>query len=242
MLLFDRTFASPEENLAADEALLEHAESGACGEILRFWESPQHFVTLGYTNKIEIEADTSTCAALGVPILRRASGGGTVLQGPCSWNYGLVLDIDARPEISSITSSNAWIMEQQARAVSQALGRKVEVSGHTDLALDGRKFSGNAQKRKRRFTLFHGTILLQGFDLQLLAQTLKTPERQPDYRGDRSHLDFVCTLDVQRENLKSALASTWGAASSLGEDDFPHAIMQRLIQERYALESWKQKF
>ena len=242
MLLFDLTFDSPKENLAADEALLEHAEAGAGGEVLRFWESPQHFVTLGYTNKLEEEADTRTCRALGVPILRRASGGGTVLQGPCCWNYALILDTQARPEVSTIATSNTWIMQRQAHALSQVLGEEVQVAGHTDLALGGRKFSGNAQKRKRRFTLFHGTILLEGFDLKLLARTLKMPPRRPDYRADRSHLDFVCALPISRLDLQNALASTWEARGTLTEGEFPHDQMRRLIVERYGREEWNRKF
>jgi len=242
MLLFDHTFPTPHENLAADEALLEHAEGGACGEILRFWESTRHFVALGYTNKIETEADADACASLGVPILRRASGGGTVLQGPRCWSYALVLSLEARPEIAGIAASNAWIMQQQARAVQQVLGERVEVSGTTDLSLGGRKFSGNAQKRKRRFTLFHGTILLRGFDLDLLARALKMPSRQPDYRAERTHLDFVRTLDVSRQSLQSALASTWEARAEMSEAQFPHQTMRRLIEERYGRPEWNLKF
>ena len=241
MLILDHTFATCEENLAADEALLEHAEAHG-GEVLRFWESPQHFVALGYTNKLDTEADADACRALGVPILRRASGGGTVLQGPNCLSYALILDIAARPEIATIASSNAWIMERQARAVSQVLAERVEVSGHSDLALRGRKFSGNAQKRKRRFTLFHGTILLGGFDLELLARTLRMPSRQPDYRGERSHLDFVCALDIERADLKAAIASTWAAQDELRLVDFPVETMQCLIGERYGREEWNRKF
>ena len=50
-------------------------------------------------------------------------------------------------------------------ALGQALGQAVEIEGHTDLAIDGVKFSGNAQRRRRDALLFHGTILL-GFDLR----------------------------------------------------------------------------
>lgn len=241
MRIFDYTFASPEENLAGDEALLEHAEAQG-GEILRFWESPQHFVALGYTNKAETEADTSTCSALNIPILRRASGGGTVLQGPRCQSYALILDIAQRPEIATIASSNAWIMERQARAVSQVLAEPIEVSGHSDLTLRGRKFAGNAQKRKRRFTLFHGTILLEGFDLKLLARSLKMPSRQPDYRAERGHLDFVCALDIAQTDLKAAIASTWDARGELSAAEFPGETMQRLISERYGCDEWNRKF
>ncbi len=242
MLLFDHTFGSPEQNLAADEALLEHAESEHGGEVLRFWESSEHFVALGYTNKIETEVDESACHLLNVPILRRASGGGTVLQGPGCLSYALILDLETRPAIATISSSNTWIMEQQAHAISQVLGEPVEILGTTDLALRGRKFSGNAQKRKRRFTLFHGTILLSGFDLSLLTRTLQVPARRPDYRAARSHTDFVCTLDVPREEVKFALASTWQAHLEMSLGEFPLALMLRLIEERYGRDEWHRKF
>ena len=241
MLLFDHAFASPQQNLAADEALLEHAESGHGGEVLRLWESAQHFVALGYTNKIDTEADALACAELNIPILRRASGGGTVLQGPCCLSYALVLDL-ARPEIATIAASNAWIMQRQAQALAQVLGEPVEVAGHSDLTLGGRKFSGNAQKRKRRFTLFHGTILLAGFRLDLLARTLKMPARRPDYRAERPHQDFVGTLGISRQAVKSGLASTWQARPELSLPEFPRALMRRLIEERYGRPEWNRKF
>jgi lipoate-protein ligase A len=248
VLLFHHTFHTPEENLAADEALLEDAEAsepGAGGEVLRLWESPRHFVTLGYTNKIEDEADTRTCAALGVPILRRASGGGTVLQGPRCWNYALILSIENRPEIATISGANCWIMRRQARAIQQVLASpvdRVEVAGHTDLAINGRKFSGNAQKRKRRCTLFHGTFLLRGFDVALLERTLKMPARRPDYRAARPHADFVHTLDASPDAIARALASTWGTQGTMSLGQFPHGRMQTLIKERYARREWNKKF
>jgi lipoate-protein ligase A len=248
MLILDRTFETPEENLAADEALLEAAEAGEGGEVLRFWESPTPFVVLGYTNKREVEARPSTCEALHVPILRRVSGGGTVLQGPFSWNYALVLDTQARPEIETISGSNTWIMEQQRTAMQQVLAPMQEavVRGTTDLALrhngSEKKFSGNAQRRKKRFTLFHGTILRQGFDFSLLAQVLAPPSRQPNYRENRSHEDFLCVLPLQTQQLKNALASTWGALSVLHEAAFPHRRMHALINERYTSKEWNLKF
>ena len=83
MRLLELTLPSPAENLALDEALLlEH--DGVAVECLRFWESPVHFVALGVSGKMQADVDVDACARDGVPILRRASGGGTVLQGPGS--------------------------------------------------------------------------------------------------------------------------------------------------------------
>ena len=78
----DLTIPSPAENLACDEALLDWCESGDGVECLRFWESPEPFVVVGYANKVETEVNVAACEARKIPILRRCSGGGTVVQGP----------------------------------------------------------------------------------------------------------------------------------------------------------------
>lgn len=238
MKIFDHTFPTPQENLAADEALLEAAENGESGEVLRFWESKEYFVALGYTNSIETEVRASTCRQLGIPILRRVSGGGTVLQGPNCWNYSLILNLETRPELHNVSSANCYIMRQQRNALIPLLGQ-VEIRGTTDLALNERKFSGNAQRRKRRFTLFHGTILLD-FDWNLLSQVLAAPSRQPDYRQSRSHRDFLTSVNVSRDDLRRALSEIWDATGNL--DSFPHERMNKLIAERYNCSDWNEKF
>jgi len=93
MQLLDLTFPTPQENLACDEALLEMCERGYDREILRFWEPSSLFVVLGYSNPVSTEVDHEACRTAGVPILRRYSGGGTVLQGSGCFDYALVLEV-----------------------------------------------------------------------------------------------------------------------------------------------------
>ena len=76
MNLLDLTLPSPAENIALDEALLDAAESGGGGEVLRVWESPVHFVVLGAGCRAAEDVELERCAAEGVPVLRRCSGGG----------------------------------------------------------------------------------------------------------------------------------------------------------------------
>src|SRR5258708_2951393 len=97
--LFDAAFPSPAENLACDEALLDVSENSEDPGFLRFWESPSHFVVLGYGKHLQSEVFREACAEAGIPILRRCSGGGTVLQGPGSFNYTLILPINHAPEL-----------------------------------------------------------------------------------------------------------------------------------------------
>src|SRR5207249_8989898 len=76
MKYLDLTFNAPAENLACDEALLDLCEQGLEDEILRVWEASQHFVVVGYGNKISSEVNLEACAAAQVPVFRRCTGGG----------------------------------------------------------------------------------------------------------------------------------------------------------------------
>src|SRR6476619_5683092 len=132
----DLTFPSPEENLACDQALLDWAETlgtPALPGILRVWEPTRYFVVLGYANRMTTEVNTAFCRQNTIPILRRCTGGGTVLQGPGILNYTLVLPADA-PPLHNVTAANRFIMEQHRRALASLLGAPVEIRGHTDLA------------------------------------------------------------------------------------------------------------
>src|SRR5579862_6704690 len=149
MKLLNLTLASPAENLACDEALLNRSEAGG-GEILRFWEPREFFVVVGYANKVELEVNVAACRAHDIPVFRRCSGGGTVLQGPGCLNYTLILQIAAHPMLANISSANRFIMEQNRGAIaSEVRSQKPEIGisvcGHTDLVLGDRKFSGNSQ-------------------------------------------------------------------------------------------------
>src|SRR5262245_37948378 len=104
--LLDCTLPSPAENLACDEALLDAAEAGDGPPVLRFWEATQPFVVLGFANKLEQEVDQAACRERQVPILRRCSGGGTVVQGPGCLNYTLILKADETGPLHSVTSTN----------------------------------------------------------------------------------------------------------------------------------------
>lgn len=238
MKLLDWTLSTPEANLAADEALLDWCEAQPGEEALRFWESPQPFVVVGYANEVAAEVDATACRARGVPILRRCSGGGTVLQGPGCLNYAVVLRIDPNGPTRTIASTNRFVMERNAEALQSEIRNpksEIHVQGHTDLTLDGVKFSGNAQRRKRHCLLFHGTILL-GLNLALVEELLPMPSRQPDYRRNRGHREFIRNLPLTPESVKRALAAAWQARDSQAPP--PADAVTRLVQEKYATCEW----
>jgi lipoate-protein ligase A len=235
----DLTLPSPEENLACDEVLLELAEEGLGGEVLRFWEPIEYFVVVGYANKAAAEANLAFCESNEIPVLRRCTGGGTVLQGPGILNYSLVLRVDGPAPLQSITAANRFILNRNQTTLATLLRAPIEMCGHTDLAVGGLKFCGNAQRRKKRFLLFHGALLLN-LDIDLLEKVLPMPSKQPDYRLNRSHSEFLMNLRVPASLIKAALLKAWDAAEPLA--DIPSARVTLLAREKYLLDEWNLKF
>ena len=260
MTFLDLTFQTPAENLACDEALLDFFEEGGGEGLLRFWEPKDYFVVVGYGNHVEKEVNVAACEAGGIPILRRCSGGGTVLQGPGCLNYSLVLKIEENGPLASITSANKFIMERTRGAVETEMGVRssemedgrseggIEIRGCTDLALGNNhksnitslKFSGNAQRRKKNFLLFHGTFLLS-FDIALIDKFLRMPSKEPDYRKGRSHKDFLTNLDLPAEAVKRRLRDAWGANQDLPAGRWRSQVAL-LARDKYVTKEWNFKF
>jgi lipoate-protein ligase A len=153
-----------------------------------------------------------------------------------------------------VTGTNRFVLERNRAALKKLLfgsGHSEEnsprnsalraprsalsVRGHTDLAIDGRKFSGNAQRRRRRAVLFHGTFLLN-FDLTLVDELLPMPSKQPEYRQSRSHGEFLRNLKVPVDAVKAALRQEWQADELV--TDPPRKAIQALVTHKYGLEEW----
>ena len=197
------------ENVAGDEELLAAVDTGTASPVLRIWEQTSLAVIVGRSNVIEREVDVAQCAADGVPILKRCSGGGAVVLGQGCLCYALILPIDETHRQLGVTVVTADIMQRLARGFSRA-GSAITVLGVSDLVIDGKKFSGNSQRWRRNALLHHGTVLYD-FDLDLVGRYLQTPSRMPDYRNARDHREFVCNLELPRVEIVQRLRATWNA-------------------------------
>jgi lipoate-protein ligase A len=205
MILKDISFPTPRENLSFDEELLNAAEQGYSGEALRFWESNQYFVVLGRISKEEEDVKITEVHRDRISVLRRASGGGTVLQGPGCLNYSLILSKDHDSAMYDLHKSYAFILNHIVQALG-TIGVEAVFLPISDIALkeNFKKISGNSQKRGRQFILHHGTILYD-FDLKKIEQYLTVPKDLPAYRQGRSHSDFVTNVLRPKKEIKDAI-------------------------------------
>jgi lipoate-protein ligase A len=233
MYFLDQTLPLPAENLALDEALLAASEAGEiAGGILRLWEPDEHFVVLGRSSDPAVEVNLAACRARNIPVLRRASGGGTILTGPGCLMYAVVLSYDEHPATKSITHAHQFVLNRIATALAP-LFPGITLAGTSDLAYHTtaglQKFSGNALRAKRTHFLYHGT-LLYNFDLDLVATVLAQQTREPQYRAARAHREFIANLPLSREQIVTALTAAWNAKQPL--NTWPQERMRELVKER----------
>lgn len=239
MRLLDISFRSPAENIAFDEVLLDAAETRRSGETLRFWESPKPFVVVGVSQAVRQQVDSRACEKDGIAILRRCSAGGSVLQGPGCLNYSLILAREGRSDLRTIRGSYCYILERLCEAFRNR-GLSVRHTGTSDLSLRGKKISGNAQRRRRRFILHHGTIL-HNLDPEAMERYLREPPEteRPKYRGTRTHRGFVRNVPMDPPRIQNVVCEAFDvegppAAPSAWE----RKALRSLVKEKYALHGW----
>lgn len=237
MRLLDFTFEQPTANLALDEVLLDRVASGHAPPTLRFWESATPFVVIGSGQRCRDVVHVFNCLRDGVPVLRRCSAGGAVLQGPGCLNFALALRYSEYPEAADLHGSYAYIMGRVAEALN-TLGIDAQRAGISDLEIESRKVSGNAQRRKSTACLHHGT-LLHAVDIEAMARYLAEPADRPDYRGTRSHAEFVGALPARAAQLRAAVAGRF-APQETAEAPLPAEIEAAhcLAREKYLRDAW----
>jgi lipoate-protein ligase A len=206
---FFNTSHTPDDEIALDTALFRALEANTGGESLRFWECPEPAVIVGASDRIDRQVHEEACIADGVPILRRISGGGAVVVGPGCLNYSLILSLDKRPELHSVTESYRLILGPIIEALNLP---GLVIGGTSDIVLEDRKVSGNSQRRGRHALLHHGTLLYD-FDAQWMARYLREPDRQPSYRARRNHAEFVTNLPMDANAIQEAVERTFFPSS-----------------------------
>lgn len=238
------------EQLALDEALLELAhEGGLTAPCVRTWTADRPAVVLGSSCRIDAEVDRAACGAEGVPILRRPSGGGTVVVGPGCVMWTVVAPHPAgAPQVEPLHAAHLDPLAAAVTAAVRRAGRperRIERRGTSDLVVvddaepaAARKVSGNALRVRRCGVLYHGTFL-DACDLDMVARLLRHPPREPDYRAGRTHREFLANLGLGRAAIDTAVRTAFTATATAAT--WPADRIERLLRDRYAAREWTER-
>ena len=148
----------------------------------RIWRS-NDYVVLGRFLQPNAEVRLSRAADLGVPILRRPSGGGAVFHDLGNVNYSIYLP-QGRMQGFSIEES-LLALSFPITALLDSIGVPWSWEPPNNVYVLGRKISGSAQARSGGRLLHHGTLLVST-DLDRMCQLLKP--------GGRSRIAPVVNL------------------------------------------------
>jgi lipoate-protein ligase A len=163
-------------NMAIDEAVLNARSSGQVPNTLRFYRWQPSAVSIGKNQNPEAEVYLEACKRLGVDVVRRVSGGGTVYH---DFDGEVTYCVTARTAdlgTADIISVYAKIYGAIKHAL-RLLGITADFSGGDakncpNMTVKGKKISGSSQAITRGFVLQHGTVL-RSIDLPKMFTILK---------------------------------------------------------------------
>ena len=193
----------------ADNVLLDRCNMQLCAQdnrrIYRTWWGSPIAVVAGCSEKLEQVANLPQCEAMSVPVFKRFTGGGTVLQTPDVLNYSYCCPAPLRVNILEAFHTAGQVL---VHALAQ-YGVEAQMQGISDITVGDRKISGNAQAWKWKSVLVHGTLLVD-MNIELIEKLLLHPPKEPDYRLGRSHRDFLVSMrelgvDANHEQIEQTL-------------------------------------
>lgn len=235
--------------MAIDEAMLASVARGAA-PALRFYRWSCPAVAIGYHQVAADEVDLDACREQGVELFRRLTGGGAVYKDPHGeLNYSIVLPESYPGLPRDVDGSYRRICSALVRALAH-LGVEAQWQPVNDVAVAGRKISGNAQTRERGVLLMHGTLLLD-FDAERMASLLIAHADKLERKKATSLRARVVTLREllsgvpSFERVERALLDGFAEEFAIGFDECDLseeelAEAQRL-RERYASDAWNYK-
>ena len=225
----------PAYNLALEELLASEYER----EFLMLWRNGPA-VIVGRNQNTLAEIDGAAVRELGIPVVRRTTGGGAVYHDLGNFNYTV-------GRFGRFTGQESFA--ESARVVVAALRRMgiaAEFSGRNDILVDGRKVSGSARRVFRDRTLFHGTMLFD-VDLSVLGRVLNPDAEKILSKGVKSVRARVMNLrelfpewdtELFREKFISALLAEAGVEKPSPIPPGFAERAERLAAERYRTREW----
>lgn len=181
------------EQLLLEEALLRTDTRNVC--IINEGSTPA--IVMGISGKVEELINLDKHTENPIPIIKRYSGGGTVVVDSSTIFVSFIcnkdlVDFEAFPEP---------LMRWSANIYKEALPQIPFDLRENDYVIGSKKVGGNAQYlTKTRFV--HHTTFLWNYE-ESLMDLLKLPKKAPSYRSGRDHQSFVSRLEDHFPNREA---------------------------------------
>jgi lipoate-protein ligase A len=232
-------------NMALDEAIMKLSHNQEV-PTMRFYGWTPAAISIGYFQGMRDEVDIEKCNEYGVDVVRRITGGGAVFHDQ-ELTYSFVAT-----EVSGILPKN--ILDSYRKicgGVIAGLG-KLDLNASfvplNDIVVAGKKISGNAQTRREKAILQHGTILA-AVDVEKMFSLLKVPNEKLKGKLIEDVKQRVTSIE-QQLGKKVSFEQTLSAMKKGFEENFgvklkeskptkEEAILaSEIMAERFANDAW----
>ncbi len=242
-LLIDEGNASWQ--MALDEALLILRGRNRAPDTIRLYVMKPSAVTIGYFQKVSESVNLAYVEEMGIPVVRRITGGGAVLHDEKGEvTYSVITSTSKVPD--NILESYRMICEGIIRAL-ESFGLEAEFSPVNDVLVEGKKISGSAQARVQDAVLQHGTLMYDT-NLENLSRALIVPKEKLISHGVTRIEGRVTTISrllgrkVTREETIKALKEGFERALNIeleeGELSDEELNLAKRLEKKYRSREW----
>ena len=227
ILVLDTGLRGARANIAFDAALVEAHRAGAIGDTIRLLRF-ERSALVGRHQQLEREVDVAWCAAHGVELARRLTGGGAIVFEPAQLGWELAIGRTALP--GPLEAVAQRLCEAVAAGLSR-LGVTARFRPRNDIEVSGRKLCGTGGYFDGPTLFYQGTVLVD-LDLELLCGALRPSFGKLERHGLRSVADRVVTLKEllgrvpATEEVETVIVAS--LAEALGRSAQPVAVPEPL--------------
>ena len=161
------------------------------------WEPNETCIVLGRSNNSYDSLYLDNIINDNISVYKRPSGGETVLLS----NKMLVISIVVKQ--TDFKNGKSFFKDYNNKIISalESLGIKnLGFKGISDIAINDLKILGSAIYQNNLVVFYHA-VLNVSESSALIEKYLKHPKRQPDYRKNRNHTDFVTSIANENYNI-----------------------------------------
>ncbi len=218
-----------ERQMALDETMLILASENLVGETLRLWSFSPTTLTIGRFLAVRDWVNEEERKKLGIPLIRRFTGGGPALHdehGEITWSVLMKGD--------DLMEAYKVIGKALVKAI-ELLGLKAEFSPINDVTVMGKKVVGMAGAKKKDAILVHGTFMFSTYLGYM--RVIKSPEAKVKERGTPegrvTNLSNLLGRQISREEAIEALISGFSSVFRIKEGELTDLELELASQLKY---------
>ena len=173
---------------------------------VKIWIPDEVSIILGRSNNPKDSLHSNNVITDKIPVYKRQSGGETVILSPNTLIISLALkQTNFKGGKSYFEKINNYIIN----ALKEVGIKNLRFRGISDIAINRVKILGSAIYQNKDVVFYHAVLNISE-STALMERYIKHPSREPDYRKNRNHDDFVTSLvkegyDIDTSSLISDL-------------------------------------